>query len=140
MKIKIAVDQSLGTRMMLNLEKHGYDIVVKAGVAEPDEAWIAKAVEAGALFVVSPDLDIPTLIERKNLPMIWIDFLFAGDIVPDLALKPKGYKQKVWAQYAHDRIQAKLKFIDKTFVKTDDKPVAVPEIGFFKRFLRRLAA
>lgn len=140
MKIKIAVDQSLGLRMMKNLEKHGYEIVCKADVAEADEVWMERAMKNGALFVVSPDLDIPTLIERKNLPMIWIDFLFAGDLIPGLALKEKAYKQKVWAQYAHDRIQAKLKFIESVFTKPEDKPVAIPEVGFFKRFLRRIAA
>ena len=71
-----------------------------------------RALKEGALFIISPDLDIPSMIERENLPMVWIDFLFAGHVNPKLsASMPKEQKHAIWCQYLHDRIQAKIKFI-----------------------------
>lgn len=113
-RIKIAVDESVGASLSRKIEARGYEIVCRAGHAETDESWMKRALAEGAVFIISPDLDIPSMIERENLPMVWIDFLFAGHVNPTLnADMPKEQKHAIWTQYIHDRIQAKIKFVNK---------------------------
>lgn len=113
-KIKVAIDESIGAALAKKIEGRGYHIVARAGHAETDESWMKRALQAGAVFIISPDLDIPSMIERENLPMVWIDFLFAGHINPKLSAEmPKEQKHAIWSQYLHDRIQAKIKFITR---------------------------
>ncbi len=115
-RIKVAVDESVGGALSRKIEAKGYEIVCRAGHAETDESWMKRALAEGALFIISPDLDIPSMIERENLPMVWIDFLFAGYVNPTLnADMPKEQKHAIWTQYIHDRIQAKIKFLGKEF-------------------------
>lgn len=115
-KIKIAIDESIGAALSKKIAARGYEIVVRAGHAETDESWMKRALDAEALFIISPDLDIPSMIEREGLPMVWIDFLFAGHINPTLkAEMPKEQKHAIWCQYLHDRIQYKLHFLNKEF-------------------------
>ena len=115
-RIKVAIDESIGAALARKIESRGYEIVCRAGHAETDESWMKRALKANALFVISPDLDIPSMIERENLPMVWIDFLFAGHINPTLSADmPKEQKHAIWATYLSDRIQAKLKFLGKEF-------------------------
>lgn len=104
-KIRIALDESIGFAKTNRLRNFGYDIVCIAHHAEKDVSWLNRAFANGALFVVSPDLDIPNLIEKENYPMIWIDYLH----VPE----EKGGKQ--WAEYVHKRIKFKLKFLKERF-------------------------
>lgn len=114
--IKVAVDESIGGALTKKIHERGYDVVVRAGHAEKDEDWMKRALAEGALFVISPDLDIPSMIERENLPMVWIDFLFAGHVNPTLnADMSKSEKHQIWMQYVHDRIQSKLKFFKSEF-------------------------
>lgn len=111
-QIKIAVDESVGSYLSKKIEARGYKIVCRAGHAETDESWMKRALAQGALFVVSPDLDIPSMIEKENLPMVWIDFLFANYTNPTLSSEmSKAEKHEIWSQYIHDRIQAKIKFL-----------------------------
>ena len=115
-KIKVAIDESIGAALAKKIEARGYQIVTRAGHAETDESWMKRALNADALFIISPDLDIPSMIERENLPMVWIDFLFAGYVNPQLSAEmPKEQKHAIWCQYLHDRIQAKLRFLNKEF-------------------------
>lgn len=116
--IKIAIDESIGAALARRLEERGYRIVCRAGHAETDESWMKRALAEGALFVISPDLDIPSMIERENLPMVWIDFLFAGHVNPSLnANMTKDQKHTIWTQYIHDRIYSKMKFMYEEFGK-----------------------
>lgn len=115
-KIKVAIDESIGAGLAKKIEGRGYQIVCRAGHAETDESWMKRALQAGALFIISPDLDIPSMIERENLPMVWIDFLFASHVNPKLSADmPKEQKHAIWSQYLHDRIQSKLHFLNKEF-------------------------
>lgn len=114
-KIKIAIDESVGVAMAKRIKSKGYEIVCKAGNAEPDDVWMKRALAAGAMFIVSPDLDIPSMIERENYPMVWIDFLFASQLDPDINTRAREVKRDLWAKYVCDRIQAKLKFFYKEF-------------------------
>ena len=115
-KIKVAIDESIGTALSRKIAARGYDIVCRAGHAETDESWMKRALEEGALFIISPDLDIPSMIERENLPMVWIDYLFASHVNPKLSSDmPKEQKHLIWATYIHERIQSKLKFLTKEF-------------------------
>lgn len=114
--IKVAVDESIGGALTKKIHERGYDVVVRAGHAETDDSWMKRALAEGAIFVISPDLDIPSMIERENMPMVWIDFLFAGNVNPTLnAEMPKAQKHEIWLQYVHDRIQSKLKFFKTEF-------------------------
>lgn len=103
--IKIALDESIGFRKTNSLKNMGYDVVCIARHAEKDVDWLNRAFANGALFVVSPDLDIPNYIERENYPMIWIDYLH----VPD------SKTGKEWAKYVDGRIKFKMKFLKDRF-------------------------
>jgi hypothetical protein len=105
-RICIALDESVGFAKTEQLKRMGYNVVAIARHAEKDVDWLNRAFANGALFVVSPDLDIPNLIERENYPMIWIDYLH----VPKEAV---GVKH--WAQYVDKRIKAKIKFLKNHF-------------------------
>jgi hypothetical protein len=114
--IKIALDESVGTALGAKIAAKGYQVVCRAGHAETDESWMKRALANGAVFIVSPDLDIPSMIERENLPMVWIDYLFASHINPTLSSSmSKEQKHRIWVQYIHDRIQSKLRFLSKEF-------------------------
>lgn len=119
--IKIALDESVGNAMAKQIEAKGYRIVCRAASAEPDHVWMKRALEKDALFIISPDLDIPSLIEKENYPMIWIDFLFAGNVNPTIGMQTREVKRSLWVQYVHDRIQAKLKFFNQKFGETNEK-------------------
>lgn len=114
-KIKVAVDESIGKDMASRIRAFGYEIVCVAGHAEPDNVWMKRAKDKGALFIISPDLDIPSIIERENYPMVWIDFLFAKEVYPTIDQELRDEKRKMWSQYVHDRIQAKTKFLNSVF-------------------------
>jgi hypothetical protein len=113
--IRVALDESVGNAMARRIEELGYKIVCRAGPAELDTVWLKRALDQRALFIVSPDLDIPSLIEKENYPMIWIDFLFASNVNPTIQTQTRDVKRGIWVQYVHDRIQAKLKFFNKEF-------------------------
>lgn len=104
-RIKIALDESIGFKKTDRLRNMGYEVVAIARHAEKDVDWLNRAFANGALFVVSPDLDIPNLIERESYPMIWIDYLH----IPD----SKGGKD--WAQYVQERIKFKIRFLEEQF-------------------------
>jgi hypothetical protein len=104
-KVRIALDESIGFAKTNSLKNMGYDIVAIARHAEKDVDWLNRAFANGALFVVSPDLDIPNLIEKENYPMIWIDYLHI----------PKEKGEKHWAQYVDKRIKFKIKFLKDRF-------------------------
>lgn len=73
-KIRIALDQSVGRRRALDLIHIGYEVVVVARASETDESWVNRAFAAGAQFAISPDLDIPRVIENRSYPMTWINY------------------------------------------------------------------
>lgn len=73
-KIKIAIDVTVGKKNANYLKSIGYEIVCVAKMAEEDEVWLAKAYINGALFIISPDVDIPRIIERKKYPMMWVEY------------------------------------------------------------------
>lgn len=105
-KVRIALDESIGFAKTQQIKGYGYEIVCIARHAEKDVSWLNRAFAAGALFVVSPDLDIPNLIEKENYPMIWIDYLH----VPTNSTGGKH-----WAIYVDKRIQAKIEFLKNQF-------------------------
>ena len=70
---KIAVDNQISKAIVKNLIKKGYDIVLRAE-DEPDVVWLQNALDLGASHVVSPDLDIPNLLDRMDASDVkWID-------------------------------------------------------------------
>lgn len=74
MKIRIALDQSVGRRRAIELVDIGYLVVAIARHGESDESWMNRAFAEGAQFAISPDLDIPRLIEKHEYPMAWINY------------------------------------------------------------------
>lgn len=103
--IKIAIDQSISYHKANGLRALGYEIVCQARDAEPDHSWMRRAYSKGALFVVSPDLDIPNTIEKQNYPMVWIDYLHV----------PVVGGNRDWVGYVDKRIKAKIKFLTNEF-------------------------
>lgn len=110
-RIKIAIDESIGSSLCRKLEEKGYKVVVRAGHAETDDSWMKRALAKGALFIVSPDLDIPSMIEKEGYPMVWIDYLFAGT----MGDWEKDDKRRVWADYIDARIKSKTRFLRQEF-------------------------
>ncbi len=74
MKARLALDTAVGQRRVTELIQLGYVIVAIAKPKESDESWLNRAFAEGAQFAISPDLDIPRLIEQNNYPMIWINY------------------------------------------------------------------
>lgn len=72
--INIALDVGVGRKRAKQLEEMGYKVVCVANHGEPDEQWMDRAFTSNALFVISPDFDIPRIIEKEGYPMSWIDF------------------------------------------------------------------
>lgn len=72
MLIKIAVDIQIGKIASDELERVGYTIVYKARASEPDIEWVHNAVNNGATILISPDLDIPDLLDKNNINAAWI--------------------------------------------------------------------
>lgn len=77
--MKIALDNQISPTVKLP----GHEIVTWAGDDE-DEVWIKRAVEKGAEVFVSPDLDVPNILDHNKYDGIFIQF--------PQKLKGKGYK------------------------------------------------
>ena len=74
MKRKIAVDTQISRKIIKSLISKGYDIVLVAPPKEVDEVWVDSALLLGANCIVSPDLDIPLLLDRWGVDdVLWID-------------------------------------------------------------------
>lgn len=58
---------------MKAFEKHGFEVVVYAE-DRMDEDWVFDAIGAGAEVIVSPDLDIPNMLDKYNVDVDWIDY------------------------------------------------------------------
>lgn len=83
---KIGVDNQVSKDIIKNLIKKGFEIVHSAG-DEPDDVWVDKALMKGATIIISPDVDIPILLDRLDASdVLWIDI-------------PRGYKQKKLENY-----------------------------------------
>jgi riboflavin biosynthesis pyrimidine reductase len=71
--LKIAVDNQISKDIVKRLIKKGYNIVLRAQ-DEPDEQWVEAALDLGANVIVSPDVDIPILLDRLGADDVrWID-------------------------------------------------------------------
>jgi hypothetical protein len=71
--IKIACDNQISKRTVDKLEIR-FEVVLRAD-NEPDELWIEKAIDLGANVFISPDIDVPLILD-KNYPDLdyhWID-------------------------------------------------------------------
>jgi hypothetical protein len=68
--ILIAVDVHVSLRMQGLLQAHGIKVVVRAEHAEPDQAWFARAVAAGAQAVISSDWDLARLCNEANIAWV----------------------------------------------------------------------
>ncbi len=71
-QFRLALDNQLSKPTMARLEKLGVTVVLRAQ-DEDDEDWIEYALHLGANVFVSPDLDIPNYLDRRNSDAIWID-------------------------------------------------------------------
>lgn len=100
--IKIALDQSIGVKNIKKLEQYGYTIVCMAKQAEADASWMSRAFNSGAQFIVSSDLDIPSIIEKERYPMVWIDYPHHNKVL-----------RETLAPYVHSKINFKLKLFRK---------------------------
>ena len=73
MDMKLALDVQISKQAQHELRKFGFEIVYRAGAGVDDETWVLNAIGAGANIFVSPDLDIPNLLERLGTEAAWID-------------------------------------------------------------------
>lgn len=129
MKPHIALDVGIGYRRKRSLEYMGYKIVVVAAESESDDSWVNRAFAAGARFVVSPDLDIPKIIELNRYPMIWINYPSNDKNMADLLVK-----------YIDDSIGMKLKLFKELTEETAPKvlkPVPLIKKSKVKLFLEK---
>jgi hypothetical protein len=71
-EMKIAVDTQISKGVVNRLNNTGYEVVYRAST-EPDEVWVPAALDRGATVFVSPDLDIPRILDRVGVDYKWID-------------------------------------------------------------------
>ena len=69
----IACDNQVSKDFCRRFEKHGFPVVVYAG-DRADEDWVFDAIGAGAEVIISPDLDIPNMLDKFNVDIDWIDY------------------------------------------------------------------
>lgn len=69
--MKLALDNQIGNKVAKMLSKH-HDIVIRAHDL-PDHIWLTEALNSGADFIISPDLDIAVFICREQSDAIWIE-------------------------------------------------------------------
>lgn len=55
------------------LLQKGIKVVCRAEEAEHDEDWVITALSNDASVFVSPDLDIPNLLEQYDSDALWMD-------------------------------------------------------------------
>jgi len=70
--IKLALDNQISRKAAQEIREAGYDIVYHAR-SESDEVWIENALTKGATVFISPDLDIPNYLDRRDVDAAWID-------------------------------------------------------------------
>lgn len=93
--IKIAVDNQISYQSIQSLNDRGF-LVVQRAFDLPDEVWVIEALKKGAEFIVSPDLDVPNLLDRLNADAVWIDL-------------KQGLKNKAQSVHIENKIKAILK-------------------------------
>lgn len=73
MEIRIAIDNQVSNMAIAQLEKNGFVIVQKAQDL-PDEIWVGEALNKKANFIISPDLDIPNILDRWSVDdCVWVE-------------------------------------------------------------------
>lgn len=68
--IEIALDVSYPDKFIGSLVRAGYKIVCIAQEAEPDNVWLERAIDNGAMIIYSNDVDIPDWLSRNRLDHI----------------------------------------------------------------------
>lgn len=70
--IVLAIDNQISLNVVNQLKKH-YDVALWAGT-KADEDWVDEALALGATVFISPDLDIPNILDRFGADdVLWID-------------------------------------------------------------------
>lgn len=123
MKTIIAVDVAIGKKRKKIFESMGYEVVVCARDSETDESWLNRAFAAGAQYIVSPDMDIPRLIENNRYPMVWINFPVHEMEMKDLL-----------TDYVNDSIEHKKRL----FTDLTSEPKVLVKEGPIARMFRKL--
>lgn len=72
MSTKLAVDVQISKRAIRELQAAGYSVVYQAKNAQKDPDWIEQALTKGANVFVSPDLDIPNYLDKRDVNAAWI--------------------------------------------------------------------
>lgn len=93
MNVKLAMDIQISNKAIRELDKMGYKVVCRALNSQKDEEWVAFALSKGANVFVSPDMDIPAILDRKEADTTWIGL-------------PSGLKSKGQAEYTSKRIDS----------------------------------
>lgn len=71
--IKLALDNQVSPSKARALKKHGFDVVVFAR-DRADEDWVSEAIGKEVDAIVSPDLDVPNLLDAYNSDIVWIEY------------------------------------------------------------------
>ena len=102
--IKLALDNQISRKAASEVRHAGFEIVYHAK-SEPDEVWIENALTKGATIFVSPDLDIPNYLDRRDVNASWIDVPqgMSGDMQSGFIMKQilRLIKQKVSSQQSY---------------------------------------
>lgn len=89
MFIKLAVDVQISKRAIKELQAAGYSVVYQARMAQKDADWIENALTRGANVFVSPDMDIPAYLDKRDVDAAWIGLPHGidGDMQPGYIIK-----------------------------------------------------
>lgn len=69
--MRLAIDNQI-SRLTVDKLRRKFEIVI-AVRDEPDEYWVDYALSNGADVFISPDLDIPNLLDHFDSDAAWID-------------------------------------------------------------------
>lgn len=65
--MKLAVDVQVSNEVIGSLCRAGDEVVCVARMGEEDQSWVSRALDRGAEILISPDLDIPNLLDQWGI-------------------------------------------------------------------------
>lgn len=68
---RLAIDNQISKVTVKKLQKH-YEVVLWAANL-PDEIWVEDAYDDGADVFISPDLDVPNILDRIDAKAYWME-------------------------------------------------------------------
>ena len=66
MRPVVGIDVNVSNEHVGRIERLGFEVIAITG-HEPDEEWIGRCLDAGAIALISNDTDIATILDRWDI-------------------------------------------------------------------------